>query len=396
MKCVNCGAAIPEDKLYCEFCGREVQIVPDYNPLDEVLAAQVKGAISQTGTVEVDDPEYEKSRKNMTRAHRETEQERQHREREQRRRQMQKKKQRARKKRRRVLIFMSLFLIAVIILGVVLYQNSYTGQVNKGNKALQKSEYEAAEKHFSKAKAKRAEKVEAYIGLSKVYMAQKDLDRAETVFLDAIVKQKDNIIIYKALIQFYMDTDQKMKITELLHNDVGDNVRNELSEYVSKEPEFSLPDDQNYEEVQELSIQGGGAIYYTLDDTQPSPSSIRYDEPIQIAEGTTIVRAINVNGKGIPSFEVKKSYTVELPIEDAPAVTPSTGQYDQDEMIVIKVPEGYTAYYTLNGSTPTKDSKKYTEPIPMPEGNTFFSAVLIDSKGRSSDVTKRNYELIYE
>ena len=38
---------------------------------------------------------------------------------------------------------------------------------------------------------------------------------------------------------------------------------------------------------------------------------------------------------------------------------------------------------------------KYTEPIDMPEGNTLFSAVLIDKKGRASAVTKRNYTLTY-
>ena len=47
MKCKNCGATIPEGYLYCEKCGQEVQIVPDYNPLDDVLTAQVKGALEE-------------------------------------------------------------------------------------------------------------------------------------------------------------------------------------------------------------------------------------------------------------------------------------------------------------------------------------------------------------
>ena len=47
MKCNNCGATIPEGYLYCEKCGQEVQIVPDYNPLDDVLTAQVKGALEE-------------------------------------------------------------------------------------------------------------------------------------------------------------------------------------------------------------------------------------------------------------------------------------------------------------------------------------------------------------
>ena len=70
-------------------------------------------------------------------------------------------------------------------------------------------------------------------------------------------------------------------------------------------------------------------------------------------------------------------------MEDAPVVTPTTGQYYEYTMIEIEVPEGYEAYYTFNGEVPEKDSEdsyKYTEPIDMPEGNTLFSAVLIDKK----------------
>lgn len=46
MKCRYCGRQIPEGMLYCEYCGNEVRIVPDYNPLDEMLAEQVKVSIN--------------------------------------------------------------------------------------------------------------------------------------------------------------------------------------------------------------------------------------------------------------------------------------------------------------------------------------------------------------
>ena len=46
MKCGYCGHEIPEGKLYCEKCGREVCIVPDYNPLEDMLTQQIRGAIS--------------------------------------------------------------------------------------------------------------------------------------------------------------------------------------------------------------------------------------------------------------------------------------------------------------------------------------------------------------
>ena len=81
------------------------------------------------------------------------------------------------------------------------------------------------------------------------------------------------------------------------------------------------------------------------------------------------------------------------PIEDAPAVSPSTGQYEEPMKIEIKVPEGYTAYYTMDGSTPTTASTKYTGPINMPEKDTLFKAIIVNAGGRASGVTTRNYIL---
>ena len=32
MKCPNCGCEIPDGYLYCEKCGSEIQMVPDFEP----------------------------------------------------------------------------------------------------------------------------------------------------------------------------------------------------------------------------------------------------------------------------------------------------------------------------------------------------------------------------
>ena len=190
---------------------------------------------------------------------------------------------------------------------------------------------------------------------------------------------------------FYLDTKQQMSIPVLLE-DVDDSVAEKLAEYIISEPQFSLDDEETYEDVQQLELTSdGGTIYYTTDGTEPTTESIKYTEPIQISEGETTVRAISVNKKGVPSKSADKKYTVEFPIEDAPAVSPSTGQYEQATRIEVKVPEGYEAYYTMNGEEPTTASKKYTGPIDMPEGETLFKVVLVNSKGRLSGVTTRNY-----
>lgn len=451
MKCMNCGTAIPEGRIRCPRCGQEIQIVPDYNPLDEMLTAQVKGAVSETLRIDLENRkkgQYASSTKRSGREERSPgrpveakarrpEQEgpvvpgnmrkeqgrngqgknvqRMGRpgqmndktdrtgrispeERERRRRQAEKKRMKAKRRRRRLLLLMGAFVAICVAVGFAFYQNSYAGLMKKGNKALVSGEYAEAIEYFEKAISKGPGKSDAYIGLSKVYIVQDDLGKAEEVFLNAITAQSTSVEIYRAAVQFYMDTDQVEKITVLLEECSDKSVLSALSDYVSQAPKFSLDEKTEYDDIQALELSGSGKeIYYTTDGTDPTTSSALYAEPIRLEEGETEVRAISVNAKGIPSPIVKKTYTVAFPIEDAPSVTPSTGQYEGGQTIQVTVPENYEAYYTMDGTEPGPNAPtgyKYTGPIEMPKGNTIFSVVLADQKGRLSDVTKRNYERI--
>ncbi|MXP75966.1 tetratricopeptide repeat protein [Lachnospiraceae bacterium WCA-9-b2] len=472
MKCEYCGYEIPEGMLYCESCGREVRIVPDYNPLDDMLTEQIRGAINgeddyiDYGSIRDTKSTRSSTGRNTGRgtnrdmggvgrstsrdmgggvsrstsrdmrngASRSTSRDmgggvsrstsRDMRngasrstsrdmgggvsrntgprrgnvtenmsERDRKRRQAERKKA---KRRKRTGCLLVLFLIIAAIAGgmVYLYMNSYQGIVSRGNKALKAGELNQAIAYFERGIRKDEAKKDAYVGLSKVYIAKKDLDWAESIFSEAIKKQPKNANIYQAYVEFYMDTEQKEKIPLLLE-DVDGDVAERLAGYIVASPQFSLDDDEVYEDVQELSLttEEGYKIYYTDDGTEATIRSKEYTEPIQLGEGVNEISALAVDDKGVPGLPVKKTYTVELPIVDAPAVSPSTGQYSSAVQIEIKVPEGYTAYYTTSGEEPSTASSKYIGPIDMPEGETLFKAILVNGKGRSSGVTTRNYVL---
>lgn len=402
MKCRYCGAELAEDDLRCQVCGTEIQIVPDYNPLDDVLTDQVKGALSKT----FEDREQRPNDQNHSAAERGRERvssttgKNTIDERARRRRQAERKRMLAKKRKQKIMIISAVAAVLLIVVGVVGYQNSYTGQVKKGYRLLENAEYEEAIVVFQKAIDKKEEKSDAYEGLASVYVEQKDLEKAEQVFLQVIKEQPDNLALYQAAIDFYISTNQESKIAYLLKECENDSIKKELEKYHSDVPEFSLSDEEVYDDVQALELTcNGKAIYYTTDKTDPTTSSTKYTEPIKLEEGETEVRAIAVNDEGIPSVIVSKTYTIEFPIADAPSVTPSTGQYDSEQLIRIVVPENYVAYYTTDGSTPKPGeagTTQYTEPFSMPQGNTIFKAVLVDQKGRVSDVTTRNYDLVIE
>ena len=413
MKCRYCKAEIPEGELYCKKCGREVQIVPDYNPLEEMLTAQIQLDGNEQES-ELDQYINQKRRNNNrtgqsagrntgrnasrttaamtgrrmtgnTTGQMLTEKER-------RKRQSAKaaRKKALRRKRRIVLLIMA----AIVILAgfYVVYQNSYNGIMKKAQKAAQSKDYTTAEAYYKQAISKNTKKADAYTGLADVYQSQDKTDEGTTLFEEAVSKQSGNVELYKACMDFYLKSDQNMEIPELLDS-VNDSMLEKLSDYVVDEPKFSLEDSTTYDDVQKLLLTADkDTIYYTTDGTDPDLTSTKYtSEGIQISEGETTIKAIAVNKKGVPSAIGKKTYTVEFPVEDAPAVSPSTGQYDEAVPIEVKVPEGYTAYYTTDGTDPTTASTKYTGPIDMPKGETLFKVVLVNGKGRMSGITTRNY-----
>lgn len=70
MKCQNCGCDVPEGKIYCEHCGTAIQMVPDYNPADDISIGEVekkdvlKSEINQTEDTQESEDDRESADKN--------------------------------------------------------------------------------------------------------------------------------------------------------------------------------------------------------------------------------------------------------------------------------------------------------------------------------------------
>ena len=63
MKCPKCGADIPEGKFYCEKCGEALQIVPDYNPAEDITIGEEDNNIQNKDSSDASSGEQRSDRK---------------------------------------------------------------------------------------------------------------------------------------------------------------------------------------------------------------------------------------------------------------------------------------------------------------------------------------------
>lgn len=110
----------------------------------------------------------------------------------------------------------------------------------------------------------------------------------------------------------------------------------------------------------------GAEIYYTLDNTEATNSSMLYTEPVELNESTT-VRAVAVYD-GEQSEEFVK--LVEISKMQPPVISVTVGENTSRVQITGQTTNS-TIYYTTNGDYPTTQSTQYTSSFEIAEKTTI-------------------------
>ncbi len=403
MKCANCGAEIRVGCVYCSACGKEAQIVSDYNLLEDdflrgvlkekeeetfgknaaKLAGDGRGEATMAKREEARGQEPEEPDRKKQRAH--------------------EKKKTAKpvagKHKKGVSLKWSLFSIAALaaLIAVLAFasgyanQNSYGYQMGQAAKYEKEGDYAGARECLSRALELDSSSVEARFSLAEIQLLQDEpLEAAET--LKEIIKEDgENREAYAKLIRIYADRKDYDSILGLFE-DAGKEVRDLFDDYLADPPAlYPEGGDFTLETEIRISCEEGCTAYYTTDGSDPKQGTA-YSGPISAMPGDELlIRAVACNEYGIYSEETAGTYRVARQKPAPPRVTPDGGNFSGPQSISVYVPEGCEAYYTWDGSVPTERSARYSQPIAVPEGNNILSVILVDQYGMSSDVTKCNF-----
>lgn len=371
MNCPKCGTEIEEGSLYCTVCGEDIHIVPDFESEVEQSMQDTLDHIAEElqDSQKADTPE---------------------------------KKQKKKKSYMGWLIgifFLVILVLAGVIIGALYHmRHSVEYQLAKAAECVGKQDYQQAVSYYIRAQELGNADQEVGFALADCYYAMDNVGGYENQLLTMIdgglLDQKQLERAYSQLIQSYRARNDYQTIDSLLNSCDNEVIRSTYQNLQARAPEFGF-EEGYYQEILPLKLSSNtaGTIYYTTDGSEPDENSRVYTAPIFLDNGEHTIKAVFVNQYGLVSDVVTKRYQIEIQIPIAPDVATASGEYSSPTMIKINCEEEDMIYYTMDGTTPTDKSARYTGPIPMPLGDSIYSFAIIEEDGIVGEVAQRTYSL---
>lgn len=381
MKCPKCGSPMGEGQMYCGHCGKEIQIVPEFDTeLDKSMRAALSETATQIGETSPATDDAGKGAEPFKTAD-------------------PRKPSHPKKKRRgrRIVIVLTAFLLAAAFAGaaVMLYWRSTPDYLyGQAQKLMEQKAFEPAAQNLEAALAKEPENILYLNGLSACYYAMEEFEKAARLCLEAIRLDGSDEEAYRRYVSICERYKDYGAINDLMQQCSDMRIRSQYLDYMANPPEFDIPEGTYYE-VQNVKLIGNsaGTIYYTTDGEMPDENSEIYTAPITLESGEYEIRAIFVNQYGIPSKAACGHYYIDIQKPEAPEVQPASGTYDKPALISIEVPDGCQVFYTTDRSDPGISSVLYEEPFWMPVGYSTFRFVTVSNEGVAGEITERQYTL---
>ena len=306
MRCPNCGTEIPEGSLYCEKCGEDIHIVPDY---DTKIDLNMDSALQKIGDQIKEDYPVDHPVKRDASHRGETEE-----------------ATRGARVRFYALVGALACLAVLTIVMVCVTQISMKRdlspeyQLDMAAKYRERGEYGRAIECYSRAMELRGEDAEILALLSDLYYLQNDSANYELtlrrILFSKNATQEQLHLAKDKLVILLIKKGDFDGINQMLMSEEDSELSEKYSMYLAPEPILDLKEGA-YEGIQSLRIScaGKGKIYYTLDGTIPGENSTEYTLPVILDYGDVVVKACMINEYGVKSKIVQANYQIQRPLE---------------------------------------------------------------------------------
>ena len=303
MKCQKCGAEIPEGSLYCEKCGQDIHIVPDFKEFAEKKAEDtVKSMLSDLDDDEADfgrSPEGANDeipfRKEEAPA--------------------------PEKKHRTGWIRFALIAVLTLILvtaGLAFFNRSSGTDYlfEQAREAAEHGDISRAVGLLEDVEAKESSDVDVLLYLALLYKDQGETVKYENLLLQvadlSFATSEQNATAYEALLAIYFESEDYVSMADLLQTCNNLEIKEKYIEYCLMIPEFNL--DSGYygtDQLLKITVPGNARIFYTLDGSDPNEESFEYIVPLLLTKGEYNLRVSAVNSFGVWSPISEANYVIE-------------------------------------------------------------------------------------
>ncbi len=217
-----------------------------------------------------------------------------------------------------------LFLMAVVLAAsFIAYRHK---MANTREALLEKAEQQAAEGSYAEAvrlidKALSSEEdgsgSEEALRLKKAQYLQESGDTeaalSEAMHVVKNTKEGDPEFdeAWERIVSICTQEEEYGKLATLLEGSGVESIKSRYYNYLVYDPVFRDPPG-TYEEILELYIesQGVGAVFYTIDGSEPTEKSNLYGGPITLRPGIYTVKAFFINRYGLKSSTVTGTYRI--------------------------------------------------------------------------------------
>lgn len=377
MKCPFCNADMKEEQVFCESCGKEIHLVPLFDPSVELTMEQsLSGIADHVAQKEhpqgndASEPENTSANSHFSVV-------------------------------KIVWIVISAIVAITLIVCAVLitpkffsadayYESAYAAyDIGKDARAKEYA-IKALEKQLPVDK-----QYDMAMLIATICAGEGQDDESAAYYQKCIVLKPDETMAYDALIALYERSKSYEQIAQLLSSCENPQITTKYAKYLANKPAFDTPSGE-YDCViyQKILTDGEGEIHYTINGEKPTNASEKYGMPIKLETGVFHIEAVFINRYGVESETASVDLTIDVAAPDGPEISLESGAYHEPQYIDVFMPDHtYSVYYTIDGDQPDLSSVKYESPLLLQLGSHTYRFIMYDEDGVASDVEERTYQL---